>query len=347
MVEGVHLIRTEENLAEIDAFAEATGGRVGLAAVLGDLNRRGRRGLAPGRKVRWAFTWDAEDRRTARWWPQGISSSADADASERYEGRRLLVTTWYAKEQADGHHGSRISVIDLDTLRYRHVLLVVPRLDDAGRVRLSPLRVHAGGLVWHGPYLHIAATARGLVTCRVDDVVRLPDGPGAQLLEAFGYRYVLPVRFAYEGVTAEGHERLRYSYLSLDRSVSPAQLLAGEYAFGDRTRRLARYTLDPETGLLATDEDGTSRPLGLEEGVHQTQGAVTVGGVHHLTVSHGPWHPGSVFVGRPGAFVRHRWATPMGPEDISYWPSTDRLWSLSEHPRRRWVFAMDRSSLLG
>ena len=55
--------------------------------------------------------------------------------------------------------------------------------------------------------------------------------------------------------------------------------------------------------------------------------------------------PGSVYVGRPGAWRRHRWAVPMGPEDLTYWPSTDGLWSLTEHPRRRWVFAMRRSRL--
>ena len=36
---------------------------------------------------------------------------------------------------------------------------------------------------------------------------------------------------------------------------------------------------------------------------------------------------------------------PPGPEDIAYWPDTDRLWSQSEHPGARWVFAVDRSRL--
>jgi hypothetical protein len=35
-------------------------------------------------------------------------------------------------------------------------------------------------------------------------------------------------------------------------------------------------------------------------------------------------------------------ATPMGPEDLSWWPSTDELWSVTEHPDRRWVFCMKR-----
>ena len=64
-----------------------------------------------------------------------------------------------------------------------------------------------------------------------------------------------------------------------------------------------------------------------------------------MTTSHGPWKPGSVYVGEPGAWRRHRWAVPMGPEDLAYWPSRDELWSLSEHPRRRWVFSVRRSRL--
>ncbi|MEO6512201.1 MAG: hypothetical protein ABIO16_14480, partial [Nocardioides sp.] len=94
--------------------------------------------------------------------------------------------------------------------------------------------------------------------------------------------------------------------------------------------------------------DGLSRPIGLDDGgVSRMQGASIVDGRYHVTVSHGPWKPGSVYVGTPGGpaseWVEHRHATPMGPEDIAYWPSTDRLWSVSEHPHRRWVFCMKRS----
>jgi hypothetical protein len=59
--------------------------------------------------------------------------------------------------------------------------------------------------------------------------------------------------------------------------------------------------------------------------------------------SAGRYQPGSIYVGRPGAFRRFSQATPMGPEDISWWPSTDELWSVTEHPGRRWVFCMRRS----
>jgi hypothetical protein len=355
---GVHLVRTEENVDEIEALAERLGGRAGLSTLLGDLNRSARRTLAPGRAVHRALTWDRVDRRDPRWWPQGISTSADASDSEHVEGaegRRMLVISWYAKQlpgEPRGHHGSRLTFLDLASRRYRHVLLVVPAVQD-GRLVLEPLRVHAGGVVWCGPYLHIAATARGVITCRVDDLLRVPDASAgdplrlaleADHVSAYGYRYVLPVRFAYRAMTDDGLERLRYSFLSLDRTASPPELVVGEYGSRAQTRRLARFPLDPETLFLAEGEDGVSRPLVVDDGgVVRTQGAAIARGQWYLTASTGPWVPGSVYVGRPGAFRRHRWATPMGPEDIAWWPSTDLLWSITEHPRRRWIYAMKRS----
>ena len=53
-----------------------------------------------------------------------------------------------------------MTFLDLDSRRYRHVLLVMPTRARTA-VRLEPLEVHAGGVVWFGPYLHIASTSRG------------------------------------------------------------------------------------------------------------------------------------------------------------------------------------------
>ena len=326
--------------------------------MLDDLGRKGRRaflgGRLLGRAVRGAITWDRTDRRDPRWWPQGVTTSADASDTEDHEGRRLLLVSWYAKEQPDdesGNHGSRITVLDLDSRRYRHVLLVVPTLTD-GVLGMEPLKVHAGGIVWLGPYLHVAATARGVVTCRLDDILRVPDDVGADLarlavedglVSTYGYKYVLPVRFSYRAVTGDGLERLRYSFLSLDRAAEPMQLVVGEYGNSSQTRRLARYPLDPETLVLAAGDDGASRPLGLEEhGAVRMQGAAIARGTWYVTASTGPWVPGSVYVGHPGSWRRFKWATPPGPEDVALWPSTDELWSVTEHPRRRWVYAMRR-----
>ncbi len=338
---SIHLRRTDENSADIDAAVRQFGPRVGLAGVLGHLNRQAQRTRVPGLAVEWGFRWNDSDERTERWWPQGITTSADASDAEDIDGRRLLMTSWYSKKIDGQNRGSRITVVDIDTLQYRHVLLVVPERDAEGRLALKPLLVHAGGLVWCGPYLHVAGTRRGLFSCLVDDILRVDSTE-----DTFGYRYVLPVRFAYDADATEGVEKMRYSFLSLDRSAVPPQLVAGEYGVAEMTRRLVKFPLDPETLHLATHEDGTSRPVWLDErGLGHMQGAALVDGVYYVTASRGRRRLGQVHVGRPGSFRTLPRTLPVGPEDISYWPSTDTFWSLSEYPGRRYVFCVRRDAL--
>lgn len=339
-VAGVHLRRTDENAGEIDALAHQVGRTVGLRGVLDRLNRTATRAQVPGRLVEWGFRWDDRDSASGRWWPQGISTSAEASETEDVDGRRLLVTSWYSQEIGGSNHGSRITFVDLDTLEYRHVLLVVPEVH-RGRARMRPLLVHAGGLVWWGPYLHVAGTRSGLFSCRLDDIIEVEPGP-----ESFGHRYVLPVRFGYTARAEDGVEQLRYSFLSLDRSTTPPQLLAGEYGRAGMTRRLVRYPLDPDSFHLYAEEDGVSRPAWFDErGVGHMQGAAVVDGTYYVTVSRGRWRLGAVHVGEPGAFRAHLRAVPVGPEDICWWPSQDRFWSLTEYPGRRFVFCVPRSRL--
>ncbi|MFC7362685.1 hypothetical protein [Nocardioides astragali] len=355
-VQGVHLQRTDENVREIAALAGVLGEPAGLDGLLGDLKYAVRPArVVPrllGRAVREAYRWDAHDERDELWYPQGISTSADASDTGVIGGRRVVVTTWYSTGRDGIKRGSRVTFVDLDSGTYRHVLLVVPVFDESGKLRLKPMRIHAGGIVWAGSYLHIAATSRGFVTARVDDIMRVsgddaqPDrfGLDGTRLHSFGHRYVLPVRFTYQAYTDEGHQKLRYSFMSLDRRSEPPALIAGEYAFDPQaSTRLARYPLDPQTWQLAAGDDGFSRPLAVDEGgVRRMQGAVIAGGRYHVTVSHGPWMPGTMCSGQPGSMKVRRWALPMGPEDLSYWPSTDRIWSVTEHPRRRWIVSMDR-----
>ena len=77
-----------------------------------------------------------------------------------------------------------------------------------------------------------------------------------------------------------------------------------------------------------------------ERGVGHTQGATVVDGRWYLTTSAGRYRLGSVWSGTPGDLRRHRLAVPVGVEDLCYWRSTDELWSLSEYPGRRYVFAI-------
>jgi hypothetical protein len=332
---GVHLRRTDENVAEIAALVGQYGDPVGVGGVVRELNRSAVRAPVPGTAVEWGYRWDDEDTASARWWPQGITNSAHVPGIDQ----RLLVTSWYAKDlpgDRGGNRGSRITVVDLDTLRYRHVLVAVPEFESS-KVRFRPLTVHAGGLVWAGPYLYVAGTRRGLFTCRMDDIIEVEPGE-----ETFGYRFVLPVRFGYDA--SHDNDAMRYSFLSLDRSADVPHLVAGEYARDDMTRRIVRYPLDPGTYQLQSAEDGVSRPVSFDDrGVGHMQGAAIVRGRYYVTTSRGPWRLGAMHVGEPGAFRTHRRAMPVGPEDLCYWKDDDLLWSLSEYPGRRFVFCMKRS----
>ncbi len=340
---GPWLRRTEERVADVDGITQHLGQRVGLAGVLSHLDRRASSARVPGRAAVRGFRWDREDQATERWWPQGITTSADASDTEEVHGHRLVVTSWYAARSPGHDPGSRVSIVDLDTLRYQHVLLVVPESVPGGEVALRPLGVHAGGLVWHGAHLHVAGTRRGLFSCRWDDLLRV-DSPD----RAWGHRFVLPVRFTYSASAPHGVEPMRYSFLSLDRDSRPPALVAGEYGRGEMSRRLVRFPLDPTTSHLTAGDDGVSRPVELDpRGPGHMQGACVVEGTYYVTTSRGRCRRGHLHVGRPGEFRTHPRVLPVGPEDICYWPSTDELWSLTEYPGRRFVFAMDRGRFGG
>jgi hypothetical protein len=354
---GVHLFPAAGRDREVAALHEAVGGRVGAEGPLQDLNRTGSRTRVPARAAAWGFRWNDEDTATRRWYPQGITSSADLGDTETVNGRSVLCTSWYSKTVDGLNKGARITFVDItdrDRPRYRHVLLVDTCITPSGQVDVRPLDVHAGGLVWHGPYLHVAATWKGFYTFRVDDIVRVPTGgdPGRLGLsrygsvDSFGYRYLLPVRLSYDALDEVGMERMRYSFLSLDRTAEPRRLIAGEYARGHGNTRVVRYDVDPETSLLRTDPDGYARPaLPDDLGIERMQGATVVDGIYYVTTSAGRLGRGSLYVGTPGALRRKGRVLPVGPEDITYWKSRDELWSLTEYARRRYVFAMNRDEL--
>ncbi len=329
----VHLVRSADRAQLVEAFTSAVGKRVGLEGVLAKLNRTGSAARVGGSAVDWGFRWNDEDVRDQQWFPQGITV-VDQVA---IPGRGVLCTSWYSREGG----GSRITVVDLasGTPHYRHVLLVEPSMRDDGRIDVRPVRVHAGGLAWHAPYLYVAATARGLVVLRLEDVVRVDSAEAM-----WGYRYVLPVRFTYDGAAGDGVEPLRYSFVSAGFGDDGPMLFAGEYGRGERTTRLVSYDVAGATGLLREAAPGTARPASVHHGgVEGMQGVAVVGDAFYVSTSAGRWGRGDLHVGRPGSFRPFARVLPTGVEDLTYDAGGDRLWSLTEYPGRRFVFAVDRS----
>lgn len=287
---------------------QSVGEPASVADVLATATRRIRWSVAPGLRVRRAYTWDRTDRRDPTWWPQGIACSAE-----------LLLVSWYSKSG----EGVRISFVDRASRRYVHVPLALPGADGA----LAPLTVHAGGIVRRGPWLYIAATARGCYVAHLDDLRRRPSG-----------ELVWPVRLTY-AAPSDGARGMRYSFISATDAAGTdgGELLAGEYGGPEHSRRLARFAFEP-SGLLRLGEDGHATALGVDSGVPSMQGAARAEGRYLLMVSRGRRRPGDLWTGAAGGLRRHSFAAPPGPEDVSW--DGRLLWSVTEFPGRRWVFAL-------
>lgn len=352
----VRLRRSPDRDGDVQRLATAFGGPVGLEPVLDDLDLTGRQVGMRGAAPVWGFRWCDDDVRDLRWFPQGITSSADRGPGELVDGRPLLCVSWYYADRRSASKGARVSFVDLSDWRrprYRHVLLVEATARADGAAGIRPVQVHAGGLVWCGPLLYAAATSRGLDAFRLGDILRVPVRCP---VDTFGYRYVLPLHHTYDVPLDDAEAHFRYSFLSRTHGSAPPAVLAGEYAARGQSGRLAHFPVDPATGELAASfpdghagtEAGTEvRGPVVATGLSRMQGAVSVEDTYLVSTSAGRYERGSIVVGRPGALrVRER-VTPVGPEDLTYWPSTDLVWAVTEYPGRRHVFAMERGWLLG
>lgn len=317
--------------------------RVGLSGVLDDTNHVGSRAEVPGEAAGSGMAWRRRDDRTRRWYPQGVTTSADAQGhdtgSGTVDGREVVLVSWY------GHGpvgwallGSRITVIEgvtTQTPRYRHVLLVEPHRR-FGVTWSRPVRVHAGGIVWYGDHLYVAGGRSGVRVFRLDDLARVRNR-----VRSRGYRYVLPQLAAYAATRGPDGEPLMYSFMSLERGEEVDHLVMGEYRRKGGAPRLYRYALDRTTGFLKSDEGGGVRPADMyERQVDRMQGVTLVDGTWVVTASAGRGVPGDLWVGRPGGFTRHRGVLPPGIEDACYWPQRREIWSLTEWPGARWVFGI-------
>lgn len=332
----------EGDLAHAATRAGPAWGSRGPELALAAARTRLRRTVLPrvlGRAVRRGWAFAPRDQRDSQWWPQGVSAAERSDLPRDLR-HRVLATTWYAKPREDSAPGARVSLLDLERRRYQHVLLVTVRAGDA-HVTWAPVPIHAGGLVWVGDWLHFAATGNGLVSARASEILRVPD----HLPSVAGHRWLLPVRTRWRGRSAEGSPRLRFSFISHDPSAD--ELVVGEYGRGTQSIRLARFALGQD-GQPVADCRGQAHPVALDpRGARGMQGAVRLGDRTALSVSRGPWRAGDLLVGTPGNWTRHPSALPMGPEDLARRDWDQTLWSVTEHPHRRWLVQLGVDRVLG
>lgn len=328
-----------------------------LPAVLDSANRTGTTSgcdpSATGQVA--AFCWQSGDDGTADWYPQGISTTADAYGSGTYDGRTALFVSWYYNGSGT-NKGVRVSFVDYATPsapKYRHVLLVEPYTNSAGQPDFRPVTVHAGGIFTYGHYLYSADTWGGFRAFDLRHVWKVSTGDESKIgrqsdgsYHAFNYAYVLPQAQKFTASTTNGVARLRYSAASLDRTSTPDSVIVPEYNADGTGSRVVRFPIDHTDRKFKESADGyTHATEAYRTDIASMQGATAINGQFLVSASAGSGSRGSVytFTASSGP-AKHSGAQPIGPEDLSYRGPQQQLWGLTEYPGKRYVYAMRPSA---
>jgi hypothetical protein len=281
------------------------------------------------------YCFEAGDNNTTDWYPQGLATSSEAGRKDV----QAFAVSWYWKpDGAAVERGIRVSFLSTTTNKYRHVLLVEPK-----GASYTTINIHAGGVAWYGNLIYVADTSHGMRVFDTrhiyevkgdDDKIGLRNGG----YHAFGYRYVMPQVDAWS-VTGSA----LFSFAAVDRSMTPHMLVSGEYVdpaqAPGKVGRVARWPLAADGTLVAGTDGLASAADAFTLPVAKIQGAVSYKGRWYLSQAASAAKNGSLVVAPAGKPAQVR-KFPIGPEDLTCWSERNQLWSLTEFPGRRVLFAV-------
>lgn len=336
--------------------------------------------------IAWCWSSSHADDTTPHWYPQGLSTTGTADGSDgAISGDRVIAVSWhYALESGETNSGCKtqnvvkLTFIDRDTQKYRHVLLVEPTSTSSSASDFGFVTGHGGGIVWYSHYIYVTDTAHGIRVFDIDKMAQVDDygsdvttvGMHSGRSSACGYPYALPEvhRYFQSGTptscdgTSIDPSHLCFSWLSLDKTGgAPYKLVTGEWYGSVNGGRIVRYQLNPASaatspGLLTTssgksviqDAYTADRYDGLQGGMTWTDSS----GVLNFDLHKGCGTSIGVFshtwIGDTRSTTTcasgGNWAAGT-PQALSYWPvlgttQVDELWGLTEQPGQRTVFAV-------
>jgi hypothetical protein len=301
-----------------------------------------------------AFCWQSGDNTTEDWYPQGITSTADAYDNGQYEGRTAMIASWYYHGSGTDK-GSRVSFVDYSNPsapKYRHVLLVEPYTNASGQPDFRAVTVHAGGIFTYGYYLYVADTWGGFRAFDLRHIWQVKTGDESKIgrqsdgsYQAFNYAYALPQAQNFTASTTNGTAALRYSAASLDRTSTPDSVVVPEYNADGTGTRVVRFPIDYTDRKFEESADGyTHATEAYQVGIKSMQGATAVNGTFQVSASAGSSTRGSLwtFTATSGP-TPHASYFPAGNEDLSYRGPQRQLWTLTEHPGKRSVVAVKPS----
>ncbi|MEU1893086.1 RICIN domain-containing protein [Streptomyces pristinaespiralis] len=310
------------------------------------------------------FCWSGADDATSAfspgggWHPQGFTASHDGETSGTVDGHHLYMASWYAGNQAEGQNKrARISILKSTGTewKYGHVLLVRPTGSRANPGYTAVTDVHADAMVWYGDRLFVANGGE----------LQIYDLDHLWLTIHDGFKYVLPMVARYanrDKITQDTAPvgsrsnmncdvRTCLNALSLDRSVSPPQLVSGRYGKSDNPapRDILRWS--PASFV----ESGTSivKPTAaFAAPVHQLQGVATDGKYYYMSAQCDTGYMGdsntqdelsySCIWQAPagGGEVSILTRAPALTQNLSYSTQSGRLWGMNEQTNHRVVFSL-------
>lgn len=287
-----------------------------------------------------AYCFEDGDTTTTAWSSQSITTSGEAYANGLAgTSHHVMLTGWHFNTEGDRYNEARVSFIDLDKLNYRWAYLV----DE----NLAPIKAHTGGMVWIGDRIYVVAVGNGTVALRVFSTANIVKA------SVSGYAYALVQIGTYEykaGACSMDDDQHTpcLSSISLDRSTTPPSLVTTEY-FSDQTMhgRLIRYTTNADFSIGAPTE-------AFRSGVANMQGVMSWQGTWWVAHSSATYH-GQLWRQTTAASEVETCTTSdpspamcwsLHPEALSYSPATGLVWSITEYPDTRAVFAVPLDRLM-
>ena len=156
----------QSGVSSVIAALDAALLNVNVATIMDDLNHPNPasspnvKNLKAGTGYGWEGSADFDDAHTTKWYPQGITTSADAYDAGDYDGYKIHIVSWHSDNYDDGKRGARVSFINQSgSKKYRHILLVQPTGTDNFAAITG---LHAGGIMWYGNLLYVVSTGFGL-----------------------------------------------------------------------------------------------------------------------------------------------------------------------------------------
>lgn len=318
-----------------------------------------------------SMCWAAGDYATTAWNPQGITSSGDADDDGAWGANKIILSGWNYYPAGERRNDARVAFIDYNdpaNPRYRWVYLV----EATAGANFRAAEAHIGGMVWYGDKLFVSGEGGSDVAIRVfsmatGDILQVNDGADTigrtpNGWAAYGYQYIMPqigyYRYTSGNCTMANNTGIPcFSSISLDRSTAPDSLVASEYFDDGQGSRLFRY--DFGSGFLLEGSASATRRVTANQayrsGVANAQGVLSYNGRWYVAHSSSTWH-GQLWRLTPGATGASKTCSTPGttsmvlcwalhPQALTYWYSTGMVWSSSEAPNERAIFAVPLSSL--